>query len=216
MAYLFEKLRFSWRHQRAIMFIAVAATGATWVTMRPRAPSEALGWWTALDAAITVATLGVAILVWATELAENWEKSLPMRLKVVYKHDSKPAMVCEDSTLVSEADIRAMALQMGAQITGDRDLKLGPVLDVFPPVVQRDVRGTIVRRYEIHLVLNELPQRVRQARLEARNPAVVIVRRLERGVIQDSETAGYTDVQGAVPVPAIPVVSDGPSPPVSA
>ena len=142
----FEQLKFGFRTQRTkILSMAVLLCVAFFI-IKPEGK-----WWEAMTEIVSLATLGVALLVWIAEFGENWEQNLPKRLDVIYLHKGKPAFVCENATILSESDLRAMAQQMGAQIIGERFLQLYPKISegriTISYMVDRYYKHYIVKIY---------------------------------------------------------------------
>jgi len=149
---------FAWHRQRSVILCAVTAVVITTLWVRPWHQQPAIGWWQCMDAICGVATLAVALIVWWGELTENWEHQLPKLLRVEFRFEGHPVMVCEDAPLITENDIRAMAQQIGKQMNDGNELKLRPTFVPRPPFVDRRASGGPIRRYEIHMCLKELPE----------------------------------------------------------
>lgn len=141
-----------------VRLVGVSALGAVWQ-------------WA--DTIVGLLTLFVAAVVWYGEAAEDWEASLPKRLRAVFLHDGQPAMICENAVLVSENDIRAWAQQVGAQMAGERQLALAPFFTLGEPCLIED-GSQVCKLYEIHLHLRNLPARVVQIR-GAKGPGACLV-----------------------------------------
>lgn len=182
-----SKLRFGVRKQKGLILGFGAAGLATILALQ----FWGVDWWGAVEAIIGIATLAVAFLVWIGEFSENWEESLPKRLKVFYLYEGKPAMVCEDSVLLAEGDIRAWGLQVGAQIAGEQQLKLSPIFESLPPRIERLPDVGPVRRYQIRMNLDSLPKRVKDRREEAGKSGDVIVRRIVGGNVDERWVSSY-------------------------
>ncbi len=187
-----EKSAFALRRQKATILIALVAVSGTTLLVEPWESRPNVDWWQGVEAIIGIATLAVAVLLWVGETTENWESSLPKRLKAVYLFEGQPVMVCEDSCLAAETDIRAMAQQMGAQINGGRNLELSPVFDIVSPRTETLPGAGTVRRYEIRMSLSRLPQRVAEIRQGEDDPIAVIRRHIVGGEVIDETVSGYT------------------------
>lgn len=75
-------------------------------------------WTTDIDPLISLATLIIAMSVWAGEVVQDWKSSIPNKLTVVFTYHDKEVMRCNRADLTSEADIRALGQQIGLQIAG--------------------------------------------------------------------------------------------------
>lgn len=164
-----SKWSFAWKQQRSIIACACAAVVLTTLVVKPWQPQPQLGWWQWMDAICGVATLAVALIVWWGELTETWERSLPKRLRVVFEFEGNPALICEDAPLASEADMRALAQQIGRQMNDNRDLKLRTFSEPASPVI-RSAGSQTVRQYELILRLRELPETLVERR--QKDPAI--------------------------------------------
>lgn len=184
-----NKWAFAWKQQRTILVWASAAFVVALLVVQPWTTQPRTAWWQALDAILGAATLAVAVIVWFGELNESWEHSLPKRLKVVYLFEGRPVMVCEDSVLTAESDIRSMAQQMGAQMNGERNLKLGGIIDSVTPRIEQVPGVGRVRRYEIRVTLTSLPEKVEAIR--RKDSTAVLVRRIVGGEVVDEPMTDY-------------------------
>ena len=159
-----SKLRLAWQKQRTVMICAMIAVAVTTVVVQPWSNQSRLVWWQWMDAICGVATLAVAIIVWWGELTENWEHNLPKRLRVVFLFENQPVLICEDAPLMIEADLRALAQQIGRQMNDGKDLTLRPFIEPLSPHIDQDAIGGPVRRYEIRMTLKELPASLAERR----------------------------------------------------
>lgn len=186
--------RFAWQRQKAairlgliafLLVLIVYSIGPIWkLIFQTQDLLVNSGVLNGVTAAFTFATFVVAVLVWWGEVKEDWEEGLPKRLTVVFLFKSLPAMVCEDAMLVAEGDIRAMAQQLGAQIVGDRSLVIDPFLTVKEPQLLYTDEGWI-KRFEIHMPLGELPQKISNKRDEQQQPDLICIRRKVGGAWVD-------------------------------
>ena len=110
--------------------------------------------WQWTDAILGVLTLGVAAAVWFGEAREDWEETLPRRLKAVFLLAGHPVFICEGATLLAEGDLRALAQQLGRQINRGRDLFFSLQFDPKPPRIQNGASGP-ERLYEVHIRLTK-------------------------------------------------------------
>ncbi len=122
-------------------------------------------WWTPMEATLTLLTVAVAVLIWFGELREEWERNLPMRLQVIYYFQDRPVMACMDCMLVSEADIRAWAQQLGSQMCKRDQLEFEPemILD-RPRLVYHPGFGKVVRLFYLKVNLVNLPEKFKERR----------------------------------------------------
>ncbi|MBI5136852.1 MAG: hypothetical protein HZA24_05885 [Nitrospirae bacterium] len=114
-------------------------------------------WPNRIDPWIAFVTLGVAVVIWFMERHREWVDGLPKRLDVLFIHKETPLMECRGADLASVTDIRALAQQIGMQMTG------GVSLDFKIPMVQiqverptKDAAGHFIR-YRAVLFLRNLP-----------------------------------------------------------
>lgn len=78
--------------------------------------------WELIDTMLKLATLFIAFFLWINESYKHWVESLERRLYVIFRYDGKPVLRCDHAPLVDESDIRAFSQQIGAQMTGRRNL----------------------------------------------------------------------------------------------
>ena len=126
----------------------------------------------------SAATLLVAVFIWFGEAREDWEETLPKRLKVVFLLHGSPVLISEGATLLAEADLRALAQQLGRQLNGGRDLAFSLRCSAPGPRIQH-AGGPVERLYEVQIRLTDPPSRL--VELAARNPAAPVhgIRRVE-------------------------------------
>lgn len=155
--FLRAKWRSVWQRQRAVIIAAAAVTAVSVLVVGPWNAKPRLEWWQWLDAVLGVATFAVALLVWWGECTENWERSLPKRLRLVFIYEGQPAFICENASLTSEGDLRALSQQIGKQMNDNCELKLRPFSEPLPPRITDTASGP-VRHYELRTTLSEMPK----------------------------------------------------------
>ena len=89
-------------------------------------------WSSIIEHYVAFGTFVVAFAAWFSNVRRDWQDKLPKRLSVYFSlpddqtaGDStrKIVMQCNYAYLSGESDIRQMGMQIGAQISGSRDLK---------------------------------------------------------------------------------------------
>ncbi|OGT90065.1 MAG: hypothetical protein A2286_03455 [Gammaproteobacteria bacterium RIFOXYA12_FULL_61_12] len=104
-----------------------------------------------------VATLLVALVVWFGEAKEDWLNELPKKLSVTFKHAGKDVMRCRYADLANAADMRALAQQIGLQMTKETRLNfVAPLIKQDGGEVEKTDEGHI-RHYHLHVALTEMP-----------------------------------------------------------
>ncbi len=83
-------------------------------------------WWNAWgDPFIGLSTFLVAIVIWLTNIAIDWENRLDKKLTVTYKYGDKEVVKCKKAYLAHEGDIRNWGQTLGRLAVGnssdDRD-----------------------------------------------------------------------------------------------
>lgn len=169
---------FAWSKQHKVILTALLAVGVMLFWTAPWSTEPRTQWWNAGEPILGMATLAVAILIWFSETVEAWEHTLPKRLKVIYVYGDRPAMVCEDAVLIAESDIRSWALQMGQQMNENKQLSIGPRLELLPPRLETRPGGVLVRAYELRIELTSLPDIVQRRREAENSPTLVLVRKV--------------------------------------
>jgi hypothetical protein len=168
-------LRHAWREERTVLWALLFALLLAALIFR----LTGIEWWEWGEAIITLATLGVGIIIWFGEAAEDWEESLPKRLTVefLFAPPGQPprlVMACRLAPLADVGDIRPWAIALGAQMDGGkRQLKYRADFTLLPPEVIPGPDGAPCRHYLIRFALDELPERV--AKLEAEQPRPVCI-----------------------------------------
>lgn len=113
-------IRSRYLHLAFIIFIGVWAV--VYFTNKPTAHDltsnlNELGWWAEwFDPLIGMGIFITTIWIGYIELRQDWEESLEKRLTVVFKYKERKILTCEKAYLTSEADIRALGQQIGAQM----------------------------------------------------------------------------------------------------
>jgi hypothetical protein len=120
-------------------------------------------WWGFIEPIITFLTLGVVLFVWYQQISEEWaEDYLPKRFTGIFYFEGSEVMRFENANLTNEADIRALAQQIGSQMVGSINQTNPPQLKFAAPEVE--VIGPKINRKEkyIHFTisfkLTDLPQ----------------------------------------------------------
>lgn len=133
-----------------------------------------------IDPVLTLFTFVLAFIIGYQNLRKEWEENMSKRLSVVFLYQAKddpaiptnglipgqsyPLIIYFESTLGVESDIRAWALQLGKQATGEDFLKLkskqsfGKKETLFIPAANK-----FVMHYTYTCYLSELPERVKGA-----------------------------------------------------
>lgn len=95
--------------------------------------------WVPVEPYVSLLTLGIALFVWYEQTREEWEEDhLPKKLTVEFFYDGKPVMRCEKAQLAGEADIRALAQQIGLQMNDLQNLQfVAPAIRIAPADVNR-------------------------------------------------------------------------------
>ncbi|MCF6355146.1 MAG: hypothetical protein L3J26_08620 [Candidatus Polarisedimenticolaceae bacterium] len=126
-------------------------------------------WTDNVDPLLGTGTFIVACAVWYGEKRENWKESLPKKLTVffMYKKPSHPdtapreVMRCECAELASEADMRALAQQIGNQMNDNVYLKFNAAkLKPHGGDIKKDEHQKIFREFFITIEVRELPSTV--------------------------------------------------------
>lgn len=108
---------------------------------------------------VNFATLIVACAVWFGETHENWLNVIPKKLTVIFEFDGKPVMICNRADLSGEADIRALAQQIGRQMARGEDLKFkAPLVRQSGGQVANEGGTGYVRDYKVVVTLNQMPK----------------------------------------------------------
>jgi hypothetical protein len=195
-------LHYVWKNQGryiVIYFCVLIAMALVASVFGLNAVAIAGDWWGKVSSLLTVAALGVALLVWHGEVRENWEQSLPKLLTAIFVFQEKdghatPVMACVDASLTGESDIRAMGQQIGLQLNG-LSLGITPSIEVIEPRVDSKAH---VKKYVAYFYLDRMPEKV--AELRVQQPKAGLIRRLTKPkcwvvkVIENMEEA-FPEVQ---------------------
>ncbi len=148
------QIKFAFRYHWIVIVIALFA-----VCIFSFDPGMRSFWDGKMGPIIGLSTLFVAISVWWGEVREDWRERLPKRMTVRFMYKNKEVMCCEKAHLFSEADMRQLGQQIGAQMTGARLAFAAPDIRLeksFEIVEDEKVGGFIVH-HEIVFYLTELP-----------------------------------------------------------
>ncbi len=178
-----SKWQFAWIRQKTVIPVAMVAIAITSLIVRPWNLQPQLGWWQAMDPILSMTTLAVALLVWWGEVTESWEQSLPRMLRVEFVYKGQAILVCENAPLLSEADSRALAQQIGMQMNEGKPLALLPFVEQLFSKIECTSNGS-VQRYEIRMTLKELPEAMRVR--HEKQPNDCKVWRVVKGIPQES------------------------------
>ena len=111
----------------------------------------------------SILTLGVAGAIWFTELREEYLNALPKRMTVSFTYTEgdteKLVMICNRAFLFGESDMRALAQQIGRQMS-DSHLSMKPMLDNVTSETTTDEAGAPIMHYKATIVLRELPPKI--------------------------------------------------------
>ncbi len=99
-----------------------------------------------------VLTLLIAVSVFFWELRQDWRESREKKLTVIFTYEDKEVMRCNNATLSSEADLRALSQQIGRQMAKE-NLKLKPMLDNVKKELSDDKKEM---HYEVSICLWQL------------------------------------------------------------
>ncbi len=157
--------------------------------------------WITWDILITISTLTVGVVIFFGESTDHWEMRLPKRLTVFFQYGGKTRMVCYLAPLAHEGDVRNWGMQIGAQMSGSRDL-------VFTPFIKLERLGTRefddakFLLFQAVFYLEAFPQNLKsqvEAGLEPGNPECCKVRKQGKsGAAIDS----FDDADRHVPEPS--------------
>jgi hypothetical protein len=121
-------------------------------------------WTDYLDPFVGMAVLIVALALWFGEVRQDWRNSLPRRLSVVFRYrgdnGDREVMRCVRAGLASEADVRALAQQIGAQmVAGQLDFR-APNVKQSGGNVEVAEDGDVYRHHVVTLELRKLPSAI--------------------------------------------------------
>ena len=152
--------RYALHRQRfQIIGVSVLACGLLVLLSFSIENGKSLPWVGFVDHWIGLLTFLVALLVWYLALRRNYRDELPNRLTVRFVLDGRELLRCEDAYLAGPGDIRAWGMQIGGQMTYDRNLPLQPYLDQQPPeeITPKDGSPPFVR-YAVIFYLKDYPR----------------------------------------------------------
>ena len=119
-------------------------------------------WDNKLNTVFSFSTLLVALALWFWETHQDWVASLPCKLTAAFLFNRKEVMRCDEAELFSEADMRALGQQLGAQMNNGNNLKMkSPAILRSGGLLKVDVDGKIYRHWTIAFTLTELPDVVK-------------------------------------------------------
>ena len=150
---LLNQLKFGINAQRIKILAMLCLLPIAIYAANPDTPSA---WWKWVSSVVSFLTFCVALLVWFADVSEKWKDSLPKRLNVTYWFANHPVIVCQNATLISAADARSWAQQIGAQLIGKRTLPLSPVIQMDSPQVVLE-QNTFFQDYSVHMYLTDRP-----------------------------------------------------------
>ena len=108
---------------------------------------------------VNAATLIVALAVWYGETHEDWLNAIPKKLTVIFEFDGKPVMVCKRADLSGEADIRALAQQIGLQMAQGEPLQFkAPLVKQSGGQVASESGIAYFRDYRVVVTLTRMPR----------------------------------------------------------
>lgn len=151
--------RFIWKGQKKRIALVLVLLGLVLIMVAMSQGAEKnLNWWSKwLDPFFGVGTLLVALLVWATELRQDWTDNLPKRLTVKFNYGNRTILECREAYLASEGDIRTWGQQIGKQMTNVQFLHFEPFIEEKEIEIQKDKKEHY-RLYEVTFYLTDYPQ----------------------------------------------------------
>lgn len=151
-------LVYAWRTSKtAIVAVVLLLVAYAFILLCSRLDGFNALWQQYGDAPFTVMTLLVALLVWLLEVKEQYLANLPKRLTVSFVYKGREVMRCNDAILAHESDMRALAQQLGSQMTHMGRLPLRPMLENRRPEKRFDVKIGSYMHYETVVELWKLP-----------------------------------------------------------
>ena len=110
---------------------------------------------------VNIATLFVACAVWFGEAHENWLDAIPKKLTVTFVFNGNRVMICRRADLSGEADIRALAQQIGKQMAKGEDLQFkAPLVRWSGGQIADDAKTGYFRDYDVVVMLTQMPTKV--------------------------------------------------------
>ncbi|MGB1216774.1 MAG: hypothetical protein ACPG5P_02800 [Saprospiraceae bacterium] len=161
-------LKYIYKFKKGEVFVAIGIFSLIFIlvvvsqTLAGKAPNFSnfvgLKWWTeAIDPLIGVAVFVMTIFLWYAKNDMDWENKLEKRLTVGFVYDGDELLRCIGAYLAGEGDIRAWGMQIGAQMSGRRFLKLEPNIKYFKPQIIEDRSGKLIKLYRVEFELGEKP-----------------------------------------------------------
>ncbi|OPL17079.1 MAG: hypothetical protein AVO38_05610 [delta proteobacterium ML8_D] len=150
---------FALKEHKTIIFISIGVFSIVAVGLWSVRISFNLHGLAVCDSTVGFGTFLVAIAIWFGELKQGWENSLPKRLTVEFLYKGRRLMLCEEAYLAGESDIRAWGQQVGAQMSGVRNLKFLPFIEQEPGMIKETRTGEAYKLYEVRFTLIELPEK---------------------------------------------------------
>ncbi len=122
---------------------------------------ERVDWWNWAEPISGTVTLLVAVFLWITNVAKDWENNLPKRLSATFLYKNRKVMQFENVYLAGEADIRAWSQQVGRQMGGGKNLNFSPLIKREQPKIKKEVTEDEdvkrVKSYSVMIELDSLP-----------------------------------------------------------
>ena|SRR3990172_149064 len=88
---------------------------------------------------------------------------LPKKLTVRFEFENKLVLICIRADLTGESDMRALAVQIGAQMAGDQSLKfMAPLIKQTGQGVEYDQNIGHFREYYLTIILRDIPKTLDQ------------------------------------------------------
>ncbi len=127
-------------------------------------------WWNHWgDPLLGVGTFLVAVVIWLTNMAKDWEDRLPKYFSIRYyliKDGSvaeKPIIECQYATLPHESDIRNFGQTLGAQTTHNPQTRFsyGRHLQIASPTTEKNHHKLNIgfhRHWDVTFFLRDLPK----------------------------------------------------------
>ncbi|WP_077732698.1 hypothetical protein [Methylocaldum sp. 14B] len=113
-----------------------------------------------LDPVVGLGTLFTAFAVWWGEMSQDWRDNLPKRLTVDFLFNRRRVMRCENAYLAGESDIRALSMQIGAQmVKAQLDFKAAFVKS-HGGEIRKSEDGGFELHYRATFELTKLPEKL--------------------------------------------------------
>jgi len=155
--------KFLWQEEGRLLLIRLVVPIVVAVVVLPL---FGVDWWKYASAIFGTLTLVLAACIWIGQMVDRWRASLPKELSVSFNFQDRLVMRCERAYLASEADIRAWAQQLGAQMATKEGCGMAR-LSFRPDIVQEPARverldGQYVLSYEVRYNLREVPDNLKE------------------------------------------------------